>query len=121
MNPSSFTYAGSCSASCRYESPGRQDARCSSYTDMGAWCAGRAPRAAIHAASCHSYREAVTTEAFAGGTSADRAIGSARRVWLPSGRVMSYLYRAPAPTPGRNSSHTPLAPSERIGYATESQ
>ncbi len=63
----------------------------------------------------------MTTDAFAGGTSAARAIGSARSVWLPSGRVMSYLYRVPAPTPGRNSSHTPLDPSDRIGWATESQ
>ncbi|GAA3491993.1 hypothetical protein GCM10018987_60760 [Streptomyces cremeus] len=88
MKPRSATYVGSCSASWRYVSPGRQDGRCTSYTDSGASCTGRAAREAIQAASCHTCREEVTTEALAGGTSACRAIGSARIVCEPSGRVI---------------------------------
>lgn len=102
-------------------SPGRQDGRCTSYTDSGASCTGTSPRCAIHSWSRHSWCEAVTIEALAGGTSAYRAIGSARSVCEPSGRQTSNLYSAPSPIPGRKSSHTPEEPSERIGKPVPSQ
>jgi hypothetical protein len=57
----------------------------------------------------------------AGGVSVRRAIGSARWVREPSGRVMSNLYSSPSPIPGTNSSHTPEEPSDRIGYPVPSQ
>ncbi len=58
-------------------------------------------------------------DAVAGGTSVRRAIGSARSVCEPSGRLMSNLYSAPSPTPGRNSSHTPVRAerAHRVGRA----
>ncbi|CAM5279308.1 hypothetical protein SALBM311S_06651 [Streptomyces alboniger] len=56
-----------------------------------------------------------------GGTSVRRAIGSARSVFEPSGRVISNLYSSPSPIPGTNSSQTPVPPSERIGNAEPSQ
>ena len=67
---------------------------------------------------CHSWCEAVHDRG--GGGRAPRCGGpSGRRAGCgePSGRVMSNLYSAPSPTPGRNSSHTPEEPSERIGNA----
>ena len=64
----------------------------------------------------------VATEAVAGGTSVRNAYGSAFSSCTPPlpGRI-SYLYRAPLPTSGTNSSQTPLAPRVRIGYARLSQ
>ena len=76
--------------------------------------ASAAPRHPLRVAATRSARRC-TTEAVAGGTSVRRAIGSARSVCEPSGRVISNLYSAPSPTPGTNSSHTPDEPSERIG------
>ena len=62
-----------------------------------------------------------TTDAVAGGTSVANAIGSAlSRHWLSAPRIWN-LYRAPSPTPGTNSSHTPDEPSERIGSARPDQ
>src|ERR1700754_5340178 len=60
-------------------------------------------------------------DAVAGGTSVRRAIGSALRKRSPLREVISNLYRASSPTPGRNSSHTPDDPSDRIGKAVPSQ
>ncbi len=57
----------------------------------------------------------------AGGTSVRRAIGSAFRNRSPYCEVISNLYSSPSPMPGTNSSHTPAAPSERIGNAVPSQ
>ena len=54
-------------------------------------------------------------EAVAGGTSAADANGSAFSRHTPSRPRMTYLYLVPAPTPGMNSSQTPVEPSTRIG------
>ena len=62
-----------------------------------------------------------TTDAVAGGCSVAAASGSAFSRQTPSRPQIAYLYRAPSPTPGMNSSHTPDPPSERIGYARPSQ
>src|SRR5947209_396540 len=78
-------------------------------------------RAAIHAWSSQLYREVYTTDAVAGGISAEVAIGSAFSRHTPSGPQIAYLYLVPSPIPGTNSSHTPDPPSERIGYARPSQ
>src|SRR5918998_5760897 len=72
-------------------------------------------RAAIHSPSPHSCRDSTTTLAVAGGTSVPLASGSALARQTPSAPQISNLYRVPAPTPGTKSSHTPLAPSERMG------
>jgi len=72
-------------------SPGRQDARWTSYTENGAWCTGISPRRAIHSWSLHSKCEAVTTDAVAGGTSVARAIGSDLRNRWPWREVISNL------------------------------
>lgn len=77
----------------------------------GSWAA----RAASQASSVHANCDSTTMLAVAGGTSAALASGSAFCRHEPSGPRISYLYRAPAPTPGTKSSHTPLSPSERIG------
>ncbi len=61
------------------------------------------------------------TDDVAGGTSVRRASGSARRVFEPSGRVISNLYSSPSPMPGTNSSHTPVEPSDRMGKPVPSQ
>ena len=55
------------------------------------------------------------------GFSAQTAIGSAFSRHCPSGPRMTYLYAAPVPTPGTNSSHTPDVPSWRIGCSRPSQ
>src|SRR5690606_41033549 len=74
-----------------------------------------------HSASHQEYSDSVTTEAFAGCTSAARASGSAFASAVPSGVMISNLYRVPLPTCGTNSSQTPLSPSERIDVARPSQ
>src|SRR5699024_50853 len=71
-------------------------------------------RRCIHSWSAHRYSDSVTTEAVAGGTSVARAIGSAFICQDPSENRISYLYFAPALTPGRNTSHTPVVPRDRI-------
>src|SRR5690606_36648731 len=98
-----------------------QDGRCTSYTENGASCTGVAARPRIHSSSVHSWCEAVTTDAVFGGSSASRAIGSAFRKRCPCREWISNLYRVPSPTLGRNSSHTPVEPSERIGKVVPSQ
>ena len=59
--------------------------------------------------------------AVAGGTSAAKANGSARRLTCPCWLTTSNLYRAPGPTPGRKISQTPELPSTRIGCRRPSQ
>ncbi len=61
------------------------------------------------------------TDEVAGGTSVRRASGSARSVFEPSGRVISNLYSSPSPMSGRNSSHTPDDPSDRMAWPVPSQ
>ena len=56
-----------------------------------------------------------------GGTSVANATGSAFRRISPSGARISYLYRAPESTPGRNSSQMPAAPIARMGWTRPSQ
>jgi hypothetical protein len=63
----------------------------------------------------------VTTDAVAGGCSVAKAIGSAFSRQVPSRPRMRNLYLVPGPIPGRNSSHTPDEPSERIGVASPVQ
>ena len=88
---------------------------------IGSRTVSRPARAFSQASSPHAYCEVYTTEAVAGGVSAALAIGSALSRHTPSGPQIAYLYLAPSPTPGTNSSHTPDPPSERIGYARPSQ
>ena len=56
-----------------------------------------------------------------GGCSAAKATGSALRVSAPEGVTSSYLYLAPAATPGTNSSQIPEEPRARIGCSRPSQ
>src|SRR6266487_2934916 len=72
-------------------------------------------RRASQSASFQSYRDRATTEAVRGGASVCWASGSAFSRHTPSRPRIRYLYRSPTDTAGTNSSHTPLAPSERIG------
>ena len=80
-----------------------------------------ASRRASHSASCHTYADSVTTEAVCGGTSVANAIGSAFSCHTPSAPRMRNLYRDPTGTFGRKTSHTPLEPIERNGFARPSQ
>ncbi len=59
--------------------------------ESGEACTGRPARWISHASSRHLWCEVCTTDALAGGVSVRRAIGSARRVREPSGRVISNL------------------------------
>ena len=59
--------------------------------------------------------------AVAGGTWVAFAKGSAFCRHTKSAPRISYLYLFLGPTSGTNSSHTPVAPSERIGWPRPSQ
>ena len=78
-------------------------------------------RRSSHSSSAHSCVERCTTDAFAGGTSAANATGSALMRSRPSCVRISNLYFAPSPTPGTKSSQMPDEPSERIGCRRPSQ
>ena len=84
---------------------------------MGEWKWSRSARSDIHAESVHSKSEVYTREPVAGGTSVAVASGSAWSMVRPSAPRTQYLYTAPSPTPGTKSSHTPEAPSARMGSA----
>ena len=88
---------------------------------IGSRTGWRPARPAIHSVSSQEYPEVNTTDAVDGGRSAYSASGSALSRHTPSAPQMAYLYRVPSLTPGMNSSHTPEAPSERIGNARPSQ
>ena len=62
-----------------------------------------------------------TTEAVCGACSLPNPTGSAFRGSCPFSPRMEYLYVSPAPRPGMNNSHTPVAPRERMGWAVWSQ
>ena len=57
----------------------------------------------------------MTTEAFSGGTSVAKAIGSDFSRHTPSAPSTWYRYRLPTGTPGTKISQTPEEPRERIG------
>ena len=61
------------------------------------------------------------TEAVLGGSSVCWAYGSALSSSSPSAERISYLYRSPAPTSGRNSSQMPPVCIERIACRRPSQ
>jgi len=62
-----------------------------------------------------------TREPVLGGISVQRASGSAFRRQIPSSPRISNLYVIPSSTDGTYSSHTPVEPSDRIGWAAPSQ
>ena len=78
-------------------------------------------RCSIHAASPKAYRESSTRDPVAGGTSVQRAIGSALSRQWPSRPSRAYLYTAPAPTPGTKISQIPESPMDRIACWRPSQ
>jgi hypothetical protein len=84
-------------------------------------CGSVRARAAIQSWSPQTWSVPATTDEVAGGVSAARAIGSALSRRTPSAPVISNLYRVPGPTSGTKSSHTPLEPSDRIGWPAPSQ
>src|SRR5580692_353918 len=88
---------------------------------IGSCTSSVSARAASHSESAQLYSDVKTTDAVSGGTSVASAIGSALSRHTPSRPQTEYLYRAPSPAPGTNSSHTPDPPSERIGCARPSQ
>src|ERR1035438_9479273 len=87
---------------------------------MGRLSRGWAARWASHAWSPHSWELLSTMLAVFGGVSVALASGSALRIPRPSARMTRNLYLVPAPTSGTKSSHTPLLPSERIGWTRAS-
>jgi hypothetical protein len=88
---------------------------------IGAACQRVVARLTSHSSSSQSKRGSCTTEAVAGVRSVAKAIGSALSRHCPSGPRMENLYFAPGTTPGTKISHTPLEPSDRIGYARRCQ
>ena len=89
---------------------------------MDTGCAsGSAGRWSSQSASCHSYADSKTTDAFFGGTSVRKANGSALSRSLPCDVRSSNLYFVPDGRSGMKSSQMPEAPSERIGCSRPSQ
>src|ERR1700712_367772 len=89
--------------------------------DSGPFSWSVSTRLAIQSPSFHSCRLVTTFDAVAGGTSEEKANGSAFSRQTPSWPRIWNLYLVPTPTPGMKSSQTPDEPSERIGVPAPDQ